>query len=768
VSPVARGLGPRLALLGALGVGLIGTGYVATRRVERQLEAGKICGAVRTGDWAAALAHGERATGADPDGRIAAECLCWAYAASERLDDCVALLERILAEPAGADWVPDPALARMLLRKELEVGKHEAAARLAARASAEHPADAGLLELELLSRGAIEGELEVLRQLRARLRGDVDDTLAARLVIASGYERQGEFEAALEVLGDEPPRRDPDALRAWCLRRAWSIGGLGRGDELRALFARWRELGGDEYELRARYAVSLSMHALEDPQRPRDDLLWQAMLDEEHLEDQELRRTVYERLIGGLLVSQRIGEALWVYDRALGHFDHLLISREEILRTANASRLATLGAKPEKSEIEFRLPADAAPGEIWLSAGLDRPPDAAYERLPIRSGRARARRLPGEFPFRWVYRDAQGRALASGSTWADLANTEIDVRPSSVNPPPAFEAPVQAPPDGRRRVFALIPDCGDWRIIQYLLARGELPMHAWLLERGQRAVLESSPAFTGAAMESLVWPRKQVRTTFVGQVNLLGLELAGLASIGRNPFGFLGPVLPESESLFERVGAGERVALNLLFSHAQVDAGRHAERIGPRGARSRLQHIQAARPLRADEATELPAGLRVNPFVPEVYKMAAELDAAVEIARAGEVDLLVLRIEPLDIITHGFFSELMRPAQDDGQATLLWAYRYIDRRLREVWQALDADDVLVVFSDHGIRTAIEHDEDAFLVAAGAGIPHGRIPGQPHLRGVPALLAELLGVPADWPDTGLVAGLAGAQRAASRP
>jgi hypothetical protein len=144
--------------------------------------------------------------------------------------------------------------------------------------------------------------------------------------------------------------------------------------------------------------------------------------------------------------------------------------------------------------------------------------------------------------------------------------------------------------------------------------------------------------------------------------------------------------------------------------------------------------------------------------------MAAELDAAVELARAGEVDLLLLRVEPLDILTHGFFTELMRPMQDDGEATLLWAYRYIDRRLREVTQALDADDVLIVMSDHGIRTALEHDESAFFVAVGAGLPAGRVPGRPHLRGVPQLLAELLGVPADWPETGLAAALAPTRRA----
>jgi hypothetical protein len=752
-------------LLAALGIALVGTGYVAARRVGRQLEAAKVCGAVREGDWARALAHGEGSVGPDADGRIAAECLCWAYAASERLDDCVGLLERILAQKEAEDWVPDLALTRMLLRKQLEGGRPELAARLSTRASRAHPEDPALLELELLSRGAVDGELEVLRELAARIRGGIDATLDARVVVAMGYERQGEFAAALEVLGDEPPTSsDPEALRMYFETRASSLGNLARGDELRSLYRQWEELGGDPYELRARYAVRLSIHGLQDPGSSREDLLWKAILDEEHLRDEALHRTLYERLVGGLLVEQRIGEALEVYDRAVERFEHILISREEIQRTASASRLSDLTRPDEKRAIEFRLPDGAPPGELLLSPPLDGPADGDYERLRIRpGGKARARRVPGAFPFRWVYRDGQGRALASGSTWADRPHNEIAIEPRAPRPV-EFEAPVQPPGDGRRRVFVVIPDCEDWRLIQYLRARGELPMHDWLLARGRRAVLESVPAFTGAAMESLVWPRKLERATFVGALNRIGLEVAGLASVGRNPLGFLAPVLPEAESIFERVGAGEHVALNLLFSHGQVDAGRNAELVGPRGQRSRLEGLRAARPLRADEAQGLPVGLQALRYAAEVHKMAAGLDAAVELAKAGRVDLLLLRIEPLDILTHGFFTELMRPMQDDGEPTLLWAYRYIDRRLREVAQALDADDVLIVMSDHGIRTALEHDEDAFFVAVGSGISHGRVPGQPHLRGVPQLLAALLGVPADWPETGLVAGIAPSQLA----
>ena len=81
-------------------------------------------------------------------------------------------------------------------------------------------------------------------------------------------------------------------------------------------------------------------------------------------------------------------------------------------------------------------------------------------------------------------------------------------------------------------------------------------------------------------------------------------------------------------------------------------------------------------------------------------------------------------------------------------------YRYIDARLADVYAGLDEDDIFIVMSDHGIRTAMEHAREALFVMAGTGVPVGRADGSPALGGVPRVLADLLGVAVDWPDTGL--------------
>ncbi len=93
----------------------------------------------------------------------------------------------------------------------------------------------------------------------------------------------------------------------------------------------------------------------------------------------------------------------------------------------------------------------------------------------------------------------------------------------------------------------------------------------------------------------------------------------------------------------------------------------------------------------------------------------------------------------------------------------------MDLRLRQLYQALDANDVLVVMSDHGIRSALEHDP-ALFIAAASGLSSQRVPGEPELRGVPRLLADLLGVQTEWPKSGIEAWVPGwrAQGGATTP
>jgi hypothetical protein len=289
------------------------------------------------------------------------------------------------------------------------------------------------------------------------------------------------------------------------------------------------------------------------------------------------------------------------------------------------------------------------------------------------------------------------------------------------------------------------------------MARAELPVFARLVAQGTRAVLDSEPPFTAVAVRTLAEPGARGAEGVLGVLHQLGAEVAGLEFVRANPAAPLGWVLPGGAGLFDTIGAGPLRAVNLLHSHGGLQVGIHGEVVGPHGARSTSQPV-LERELRPEEAAI--AG-RVSAVDARLLRtIAADFDVTTRLAREvgteGGADLVMLRVASLDLLTHENFPATAAPGQDDGGTVLARTYRYVDRRLGELAGALDGNDVLIVMSDHGAHTALQHDPRALFVAWGGGVPAGRVAGQPELRGVPRLLADLLGVRTAWPATGIEA------------
>jgi tetratricopeptide (TPR) repeat protein len=748
----------RLALL-AVVLGTTGVvGFVSYERVQDQLAALETCDAARTGDWARALARSEGRVGADATGRAAAECRCLALLATEAGDACVELLDAILADPEAADWAPGPALAVHLIQTRRDAGRIREAAELARRAARAHPDDPDLFYLELVTRGSVEDEALVLRELESRLTGRRPRELRMRTSLANRYLMRGDPGRALAVLGDlrSPDVEDPDDVARWFDTRAMAFAWSGDLEGVRRTHEAWRRAGGDPVELRARYALTLSIAGLGDPDHSPIELLEDALATADAL-DPGLHEALVIRLVLTLVNAGRLDEALAAYDRGRERFELAGLTRAELERAVAHQRLAVTPLNRRRGRLRFAIPDAESGSRLLLSPEPSAPADADYEALAIpASGRVSARRSFGIAPQRWVLRDAGGRVRGSGTVspvpGADV-EVEVALRPPSA---PLHASLERRAGDGRRRVALVLLDCADWRLVQYLRARGELPFLDALLEGGHRAVLTSDPPLTAAALEAIVSPGRPGAVSFVGLVHQLGVELAGLASIGDNPAAALAWLLPERDDLFARLGAGDLSAANLLFAHGGIRAGRHSEVTGPAGRRRRLALATSERDLDAEERERWPALAAVTEERDRIHlrTIAAEFDTAERILGEGEIDLLALRIEPLDILTHAHFARAVRDGQDDGEALLFSVYRYIDARLVGVHARLDGDDVLIVMSDHGIRTAMEHSRDAIFVMAGPGIAAGRTGGSPALRGVPRVLADLLGVATDWPDTGI--------------
>jgi len=735
----------------------LAVGVVSVRNVGQQLAVLDACRAAEEGDWQAVLdATRDRVDGSEA-GRSAAECRCRALLESGEPDACADLLGRVLAESAAGDWAPSPPLAAHVVNTWRDRGRGLEAAELARRSALAHPEDPHLFYLELLTRSAVEDEEQVLRELVARIPEEGDAAARMRGSLANRHLLRGDATDALSALGESPPPGTEASLGRWFELRGMALASSGDLEGMEATYTEWRRRGGDEHELRARRALTLSIAGVGVAGQTPVEMLRDAL--DAPQADPALSEALTIRLILTLVTAERIEEALAAYDQGRQRFGLEGLTRAEIERAALHRELSAGSGPRRRGRLRFRVASPSPGAQLAVSPPEAEPLDASYELHPLpKDGVLTLSREIAATPVRWVLRDASGRTHASGLATprsGSVVDVHIEPRPGR---PPQRATLTRRPGDGRRRVHLVLLDCGDWRIIQYLRARGELPVLSTLLSRGHRAVLTSDPPLTAAALEAMVWPTRTGPDTVVGLLHRFGLELAGLASVGENPLRPLEWVLPEASDLFSVIGEGEHAAANLLLAHGGIRSGRHALVSGPRGQRRRVPIATSARDLHPIERVRFPelAAVKRETDMLHLRTIAAELDLAAELAAGDELDLVALRVEPLDILTHAHFARTVADGQDDGAGLLYSVYRYIDARLADVHDALDADDVLVVMSDHGIQTAMEHSRSAFFVADGAGVPAGRAAAAPHLRGVPRLLSDLLGVETGWTDTGIAA------------
>lgn len=745
-------------LVGLLLLALAFGGY-SLRQAGRQLIVLRACNAVEDEAWQEVLRLTEPHVGASETGRAAAECRCFALLATDAADQCSELMDEVLADPATVRWAPSAPLSIHLIQTRRDEGRAADAANLAGRAGLMYPTDPDIFFLELVTRSAVENEERVIRALTRRLVSEGVAAVRMRVSLATRHLQRGAFDQALRVLGSEPPPGAGDALSLWYEHRGMAQASAGDLSALQQTYEHWLERGGDPSELQARFALTLSLTGLQSPPIPTVERLRSALADDpgDQRTDDGLTEQITIRLILTLANDGRHDESLAVYDHGRERFELVGLSRDELLRSAAHRELAALPIEQRRAMLRIEMTRPVPGATLWLSPDPGAPLDSAYEPYPLVENEALLlERVVGLAPQRWVLRDALGRTVASGTqTLRPDTTHRLRIEPGAALDPKLVVA-TRRPADGRRRVALLVLDCADWRITQYLRTRGDLPVISGLIERGHSAVLLSDPPFTAAALESLVWPLRRSNVSFIGLVHRYGVELAGLASVGDNPLAALSWLLPEEADFFQVIGAGPLSAANLLFSHGGIDAGRHNEITGPNGQRRRLTLGTSSRDLLLSERKRFPDLAAVPRERDRVHirTIAAEFDAVEELIQKGDVDLIAMRIEPLDILTHAHFAQAVASGQDDGRALLFEIYRYLDARLGSIDSLLDQDDVLVVMSDHGIRTSMEHSPYALFIASGGDIEPGRSSGTPDLRGIPRALADLFGIETVWPDTGV--------------
>jgi tetratricopeptide (TPR) repeat protein len=732
--------------------------YRAWERVQRQGLAGSICDAVAAEDFQEAVRRSEGVDLPGPEGRRVTECRAFALFGLGDRNAGISVLEARLAEEP--EWIPSPLLAAAVVEGRRSLGRLQEAWEVLDPAVRAYPDEPLLVSLELAVRAALEDEQAVMEEFRRRLPRLERSAAGLSMQLAQRYLDNRETQRALELLGDTPPPLESREAARWYALRAEVAAAVGDMEDLAVWIEAWRTAGASAEESQAAHALLLSVYGLNDPERPTLEMLRQAAANAEALSSAGLRRGIFVRLIATLTYLDQMEEALEVYAAQREALDlDLFFEVEELERLREQGEQGEQRLLASVGTVRVVVPALPGGATVWLSPDLTAPVDTPYEAHAIApaGGVVEVRRHLGKSPQRWVLWDGEGALRGSGTIWpADGGTVEVRAEPRTPQVPRPF-SPQRTTADGRRRVFAVVLDCADWRLVRYLQARGDLPVLEALLERGRRGVLYSDPPNTAAAMEALVYPNRRRSPSFVGLVYQMGDEIAGLNFVGENPFAPLHWLVPATDSLFDALGAGERVTVNLLFSRGTVDAGRHGDLVGPRSQRRRFTDWRARRPLTAEEAAHFPRLVEsdtLGPNGPGVEEAAADLDATLTAIERGDIDLLVQRVASLDIFTHSSFGAVTRAGQEDGQHAFFDFYRYLDRRLGEVHNALDGDDLLVIFSDHGIKTSLQHREEAFFLVVGGAVVPGRVPETPNYRGVSRFLADLFGVETDWPDSGL--------------
>jgi hypothetical protein len=740
----------QLAVLLLLVLATAAASYRALGRWRGFRSAESTCAAVQAGDWDAALRASRGRLEPSVSGLATADCRCVALVESRQRAECERLLAGLLSDPRSGDWLPRPPLTLLMVAARQEEGRMSAALQLAQRGADRYPTFYPLLLLETSLRLRLHEPGAALDAMAARIAKAGVEAPRLRMLLATEALSRGDYERALSLAGEQPPSGDQESQ--WYEARATALARLGRRRQLMTLVDRWAK--SNRALAHGVYGWLLSTTQQTDPLgRGTSELMREAVDAGAELHDDDLLKRIWLRYVGNLAINGRTDEALRSYDAAVARFgDAGHLDRADLARTASPAGAGEMDARAATGRIELRVRQPAPGMALLVSPPAAEPHDRPYERLAVPAGGLVTLARPVEtWPVHWVLRAGDGSVRGSGVVWPEsegVARAAITPRaPVSVLAPAPLD---QRPATARRRLFVVILDCADWRFVRHGIARGELPAFEALASRGQRAVVSSVPAFTAIAIRTLANPGAHGVDGVVGVLHQLGEEAAGLNFIGRNPLASLALLMPDAANLFATLGAGDLRAVNLLHSTGGLQVGHNGELTGPRGAVSSVP-LLPARELRPAERAVLGDLGRSGALLEE---MASDFDNVVRLAAPAGPELVVIRVASLDLLTHLAYPEVVRAGQDDGNALLYRVYRYVDRRLAELYRALDGNDVLVVMSDHGIRTALEHDPQALFIVAGAGVPVGRVPGQPELRGVPRMIADFFGTSTNWPASGL--------------
>jgi hypothetical protein len=734
----------------------------AMSEVRRELAITDACQAVNEGRLDDVLIATEGLIGFDESGLSLVQCRCVAQLAQRNEQACfLALLDAMRA--TEGTFVPDGPLVHALVVDLMKKGDDARARDIAVRAAQHFADDARLLALEVSARLPLEVEKAVVDDVLSRLDPSIDRSLEARIRIARALKGLELDVLILKVLGEVPPKDDGALTREWFVERGRAVASTGDAARTAEHFARFEASGAPKHVVDAYHAAMLTRFNIRDKARPLAPFLEAVLAQSEALAadlDPSTHEFLFLRLCSGYAINGQPERARACADEARKWFPNISM-RDEDLERANMVRSSASAV----GSIAFEgVPTGA---RLLVSPDSTQPPDTPLVAVRVDDrGRARVLRSTSDRAVHFVLSADSGHILGGGSAWPSADEVvRIDMTTprkqlgrvaAPLGGKPAPELSTRPTRDGRRRVVALLLDGGDWRLVRLGIALQALPTFEHLAQQGRIAVVDSNPPFTGVAIQSIVRPSAGGAVGVMRQLVELGEQVAAFRADHANPIAALSLLAPDTADLFAVLGRGERRAVNLMLSHGNIDAGETFVVHGPRGVSSPVAH-KRRRILRNDEIERYPM-LMADADAPWMLELPAVFESTLASIEDQSLDFVLAHIDATDRAAHAYLDSLERSGVELVGHFLLELYRYVDERVAEVVRSIDKDDVLIVFSDHGMKGGLAHDRASLFIAYGGDVQPGRITGSPALRGLPRVFADLLGEPTDWEDTGLGAGI----------
>jgi hypothetical protein len=392
---------------------------------------------------------------------------------------------------------------------------------------------------------------------------------------------------------------------------------------------------------------------------------------------------------------------------------------------------------------EFDISTDID-GALLVSPDPEGPVDAAYVEYRVHAGeRVRIMRHAGDHPVRCVVRDSDGNVRAAAHLWPTAARQDVMLNAEAAWTRPEVGALPTRDADGVRRLVVVVVDSGDWRLVNFGYATRQLPMLEALHRVSLVGILNSDPPSTVTAMARLIAPSSAADTPM--QLERLGQQLQAATAQPKNLLREINLFTQTQRRTLIDVVAEKKHVMNMLFGHGAIQAG-EAGLTGPAGREPIAQ--RTVRHLTEDDDLSLPLLQENNSYRAQFEAAAAQFDDLVGYVSAKKADLYLYRYDPTDILAHEFLSKWSSAGKIERKSLFFDSYRYLDRRLRDVSAAMDADDVLMVISDHGTKNSANHDKMSLLMMYQKSVDGGHV-ASPQLRHLPSWIVRILCLDEPW-------------------